>query len=43
MCGGDVHSILLMPLVARRLETIDVGIWRILVFISVGVVTVWGL
>ena len=26
MCGGDVHSILLLPLVARCLETIDVCI-----------------
>ena len=24
MCGGGVHSILLLPLVARYLETIDV-------------------
>ena len=24
MCGGGVHSILLLPLVARCLETIDV-------------------
>ena len=34
-------SILLLPLVARCLETIDVCIWRMLVFMSV-VVTVWG-
>ena len=34
-------SILLLPLVARCLETIDVRIWRMLVFMS-GVVTVWG-
>ena len=27
MCGGDVYSILLLPLVARCLETIDVCIW----------------
>ena len=26
MCGGGVHSILLLPLVARSLETIDVCI-----------------
>ena len=26
MCGGGVHSILLLPLVARCLETIDVCI-----------------
>ena len=30
MCGGGVRSILLFPLVARCLETIDVCIWRIL-------------
>ena len=41
MCGGDVHSILLLPLVARCLKTIDVCIWRMFVFMSV-VVTVWG-
>ena len=28
MCGGGVRSILLLPLVARCLETIDVCIWR---------------
>ena len=28
MCGGGVHSILLLPLVARCIETIDVCIWR---------------
>ena len=39
MCGGGVRSILLLFLVARCLETIDVCIWRILVFMSV-VVTV---
>ena len=39
MCGGGVCSILLLPLVARCLETIDVCIWRMFVFISV-VVTV---
>ena len=37
--GGGVRRILLLPLVARCLETIDVCIWRI--FMSV-VVTVWG-
>ena len=42
MCGGDVHSILLLPLVARCLETIDVCIWCMFVFMSV-VVIVWGL
>ena len=31
MCGGGVRSILALPLVARRLETIDVCIWRMLV------------
>ena len=40
MCGGGVRSILLLPLVARCLETIDVCIWRMFVFMSV-VVTVW--
>ena len=39
MCGGGVRSILLLPLVARYLETIDVCIWRMFVFMSV-VVTV---
>ena len=41
MCGGGVHSILLLPLVARCLETIYVCICRTFVFMSV-VVTVWG-
>ena len=40
MCGGCVRSILLLPLVARCLETIDVCIWRMFVFMSV-VVNVW--
>ena len=40
MCGGAVRSILLLPLVARCLETIDVCIWRMFVFMSV-VVTMW--
>ena len=31
MCGGGVRSILLLPLVARCVETIDVCIWRIFV------------
>ena len=39
MCG--VRSIVLFPLVARCLETIDVCIWRMFVFMSV-VVIVWG-
>ena len=41
MCGGGLLSILLLPLVARCLETIDVCIWRRFVFMSV-VVTGWG-
>ena len=41
MCGGGVHSILLLPLVARCLETIDVCIWCMFVFMSV-VEIVWG-
>ena len=41
MCGGGVRSILLLPLVARCIETIDVCIWRMFVFMSV-VETVWG-
>ena len=41
MCGGGVRSILLLPLVARCLETIDVYIWSMFVFMSV-VVIVWG-
>ena len=42
VCGGGVRSILLLPLVARCLETIDLCIWCMFVFMSV-VVTVWGL
>ena len=42
VCGGGVRSILLLPLVARCLETIDVCIWSMFVFMSV-VVTVRGL
>ena len=41
MCGGGVHSIWLLPLVAICLGTIDVCIWRMFVSMSV-VVTVWG-
>ena len=41
MCGGGGRSILLLPLVTRRIGIIDVCIWRMFVFISV-VVTVWG-
>ena len=33
MRGGGVRSILLLPLVARCLETIDVCIWRMFVFL----------
>ena len=40
MCGGGVRSILLLPLVARCLETIVVCIWSMFVSMS-GVVTVW--
>ena len=36
-----MRSILLLPLVARCIETIDVCIWSMFVFMSV-VVTVWG-
>ena len=36
-----MRSILLLPLVARCLETIDVCIWRMFVFMSV-VMIVWG-
>ena len=41
ICGGGVRSILLLPLVARCLETIKICIWRMFVFMSV-VVIVWG-
>ena len=41
VCGGGVRSILLLPLVARCLDTIYVCIWHMFVFMSV-VVTVWG-
>ena len=34
MCGGGVRSILLLRLVARCLETIDVCIWRMFDFMS---------
>ena len=39
MCSGGVHSNLLLPLVARCLETIEVCNWCMLGFVSV-VVTV---
>ena len=35
MCGGGVRSMLLLHLVARCLETIDVCIWRMFAFMSV--------
>ena len=41
MCGGGGRSILLLPLGARYLETIDVCTWRMFVFMTV-VVTVLG-
>ena len=41
VCGGGVRSILLLPLVARCLDTIYVCIWHMFVFMSV-VVIVWG-
>ena len=41
ICGRGVRRILLLPLVARCLETIDACIWRMFVVMSV-VVTVWG-
>ena len=41
MCGRGVHSILLLPLMSRWLETIGVCIWRMFVCMSV-VVSVWG-
>ena len=31
MCGGGARSILVLPFVARCLETIDVCIWRMFV------------
>ena len=42
VCGGGVRSILLLPLVARCLETIDVCIWRMFVFMYVVVTGVCG-
>ena len=35
MCGECVHSIFLFPLVVRCLETIDVCVWHMFVFMSV--------
>ena len=40
MCVGGVRSIVVLPIVARCLEAIDVCIWRMFVFMSV-VVTGW--
>ena len=40
MCGGGVCSSLLLPLVARCIEIIDICIWCMFGFMSV-VVTVW--
>ena len=40
MCGGGVRSISLLSPLARCLDTTDVCIWRMFIFISV-VVTVW--
>ena len=33
MCGGGVHSILLLPLVARCIETIDVYVYSSCLFL----------
>ena len=41
-CGEGVRSILLLPLLHRCLETTDVCIWRMFVFVSV-VLTVRGM
>ena len=38
MCCAGVRSHLLLPLVARCIETIDVCIWRMFVFMSVVVI-----
>ena len=35
MCGGGVFSIVLLPIVTICLETIDVCIWRMFVFMFV--------
>ena len=37
MCGGDVCSIVLLSLVARCIETIDVCICRMFIFVVVTV------
>ena len=41
MCGVGVRSILFLPLVAICIETIDVCIWHMFVFMS-DVVIAWG-
>ena len=41
ICDGGARSILLLPLVARCLYTIDVYIWCMFAFMSVAM-TVWG-
>ena len=41
MWGEGVRSIFLLPLVARCIETLDVYIWSMFVFVSV-LVTIWG-
>ena len=40
MCGRGVRSIVILPLVTRCLDTIDLCMWRMFVLMSV-VVTVW--
>ena len=35
MCGGSAHIILLLLLMARCIETIDVCIWRMFVVVTV--------
>ena len=41
MCGGGVRSILLLPLVARCIDTLYLCTWCMFVFMLV-VVIVWG-
>ena len=40
MCDGGVRSILLFPLVARCLDTIDVCIWYMFILLKIGFVEV---
>ena len=40
MCGGGIPSILLLPPVAKHIETIDVCVCSMFVFMSI-IVTVW--